>query len=444
MLFLLAPIPKKTQLIIGGIYFATFILFLLFEKSWIDTLYGFPVHNGGDSAGYVLLAQNLLEHGTFSYSQKVPLVLEALRSPGYPLFISSVLAVFRLPEIISVLQLIFSFLTGWLVYDLLKERLDNSWSILGASLFWFNPTVLFYSITALSDVLFVFLEVLIFWLLWKKRNTTSYVLSSFLLGFAILVRPAGSYLGFILLVWVCILLYKDVVLKTLLKKILLMTLTVLCVVTPWMYRNYVNFGRFEISSVGPYTLLFFSMEAFRESKGESREEIEKAWLTEIGAPSRELVSSPTYSEKTMRVFKRELFSNIYPYSLFQAKGMVQFFLGSGLSDVSNNTGSTKTFLAHYKLGFVIPLLSWVERIFMLCLFILFITSSLFVCKDKKYRMLVFGSVAIALYMAAIVGPIPNPRYRLAALPFIIIPAMYSLQHISKKRIAYIKNNSIPK
>lgn len=429
-----STLPKKTVYIVSGIYLFSFLFFLLIEKSWIDTLYHFPVHNGGDSGGYFLLAKNLIKNYTFSYSANPPFVLESLRSPGYPLFISIIISIFRLPEIISIIQLICSFCTGWLVYDLLKEKVSERWSLVGAYLFWINPTVLFYSITALSDTLFVFLEVIIFWIIWKKRSIRSSLVAFLLLGFAALVRPAGSYLGIILVAWMIFIQSKERSIKEITTRVILVTLMLLCVVTPWMYRNQKAFGNFEISSVGPYTLLFYDMEALKESQGYSREAIEAQWLAEIGAPSREAVSSSLYSKKTMNVFMRELFLNIKSYSVFEAKGIMQFFLGSGISDVSQNTRDTNAFLSTYHLEFSIPLLAWAERIFMLIITILFFFSPFLLYTDKKNLLLVLGSGAIALYMAIVVGPIPNPRYRLAALPFILIPAILSVSILTQTRI----------
>lgn len=432
MYFPLSPLPKKVQYYILGFYVLTFLFFLLTETGWIDTVYHFPVHNGGDSGGYFLLAKHILSNHAFTYSQNAPYILESLRSPGYPLFISIVIGIFRAPELISVIQLILSFFTGWLIYDILNEKLSVKYSLLGATLFWLNPTVLFYSITALSDALFVFLEILIFWILWKRSSVQAHILAFALLGFATLVRPAGSYLGFILIVWMSALLWKELPVRSVALRILLVSLTSLCIVTPWMYRNYQAFGNFEISSVGPYTLLFYDMEALKESHGESRENIEAPWLQEIGAPSREAVSSSKYSQKTMSVFKRELFSNLTSYTVFETKGIIQFFLGSGFKDVSQNTLKTNDFLSKIHMNRSIDLLAWIERILMLCLTLLFIISPFLVYKDRKHLLLILGSGVIALYMAVVVGPIPNPRYRLAALPFILIPAITSLSILSKK------------
>src|SRR4051794_4929947 len=48
---------------------------------------------GGDEAGYLRYASNLLHHGTFSLSTAAPFRPSVLRTPGYPLFVAALKAV---------------------------------------------------------------------------------------------------------------------------------------------------------------------------------------------------------------------------------------------------------------------------------------------------------------------------------------------------------------
>ena len=48
-----------------------------------------------DSAGYINLATNLIDHQTFSSSLQSPFEIDFFRTPGYPFF-SSIIKIFRL------------------------------------------------------------------------------------------------------------------------------------------------------------------------------------------------------------------------------------------------------------------------------------------------------------------------------------------------------------
>lgn len=412
-----------------------FLFFRYIATHWIDPSYGFPVHFGGDSSRYFLLAKNLKTTGVFSFSTHTPFILEAFRSPGYPTFVALILTIFRLPAFVSVIQLILTALTGFLIYDIGKDIMRRKFALAAALFFWFNPTVLFYSMTMLSDVLFVFIEVLAFWLIWKRRDLASHFLAFAIIGFGALVRPAGSYLAIIFAVALFIFMIKETDWKKALRHILIGIMGTIFVVTPWMFRNYQAFGVFQISSIGPYTLLFYDMEALRNKQGFDLKTIETKWFKEIGAKSHEELRSPTFSASTSRVFKEEVLASPFDYGIFHLGGSLRFFLLSGLSDVLNNTTVDDTPL--------ITAFKWIERILMALLALAMLLAPIIAwSKNRRVGVLLTLSLATALYMALIIGPIPNARYRLAALPFIVLPAAYTLNLIAEKHTFYRKRSSM--
>ncbi|MBI4058017.1 glycosyltransferase family 39 protein [Candidatus Microgenomates bacterium] len=426
---------KNLVWIIGFVYILAFLFFKYIATHWIDPQLGFPVHFGGDSEQYFLLAENLRVTGVFSFSTQAPFELEALRSPGYPAFIAIILTIFRLPLFISVIQLILAAITGLLIYDIGKDIMKKSFALATAFFFWLNPTVLFYSVVMLSDILFVFIEMLAVWLIWKRKDLGSHFLAFLLLGFGALVRPAGSYLAIIIAIGLFILMLKDYSWKMATRHILISILGTILVVTPWMFRNYLAFETFRISSIGPYTLLFYDMEALRTKQGFDPETLEAKWLKELGVKSHDDIYSPIFSARTSKIFKNEVLASPLDYGIFHIMGSLRFFLLSGLSDVLTNTTITDTS--------TIVTLKWIERIFMALLATLMLLAPFIAWrKNERVSILLALSLGIALYMALIIGPIPNARYRLAALPFIALPAAYALQSIFEKQTFYRKRSSI--
>lgn len=82
--------------LIALIYIPCFVTFLSLDQKidWDgNPAYSFPVH-GGDSPEYIILAENLIQHRTFSPKPNEPFTPETFRTPGYPLFLAATLFLF--------------------------------------------------------------------------------------------------------------------------------------------------------------------------------------------------------------------------------------------------------------------------------------------------------------------------------------------------------------
>lgn len=434
---------KKTTLaalVIIAAYVATFLFLKYIDTSWIDVERNFPVHNGGDSGGYDDLAKNLIKNGVFSYDTTPPFTAEALRSPGYPYFASIVLRVFETPTALSLVQILLTLVGTLLLYDTARIIMRKEFALLTALLYCLNPSILFYSTVMLSDVLFVFLEILIVWLIFKHNSRLAYISAFLLLGAAVLVRPSGSYL-FVIFIAYLLTRTTDRSFYSRLVLALLCIISTASITVPWMYRNYQEFNRFEVSSVGPYTLLFYDMEALREKQGIPRDQLEHIWLKEIGASSRAKASTPAFSDANKRLFLEEFKRTPIEYALFHGSGSARFFVGSGLSDVLTSVKITSEYLEN-NCPKLLNALKWLDRLFMACMFILLLLSPYFMLRQSyRTKIMVTTILLLSLYTALIVGPIPNARYRIASLPFIFMGAMYSLSQLFERQTFYNRKSS---
>lgn len=432
--------------VLYGVYLFAFIYFQTIETAWINPHIGFPVAPG-DSSAYFMLAKVIQNSHHFSYSTSAPFIPESFRSPGYPAFIAFILALTHDQGIISLVQLLLSALTGWFIFDITKTFASKTIAWTSALLFLLNPATIFYSITALSDILFTFLLTGIVWMIYKKESILYHYGAFFLLGISTLVRPAASYILIVCLLCYALIHHAHFSKKKLLITSLLLCLTFIATITPWMYRNYREYHSFSISSIGPYTLLFFDMEEYKIQKGYDRNIIEETWLNQLQLKNKDEAYNPIYSKKISKIFIREFLTSPIHYSLFHFTGSLRLFIVSSISDVMNSMSRLQEIIHSYHATVFINLLEWIERIlFSFLTILLFLSPAIsYKSKDAYFGLLCFV-LSVCLYTAIIIGPIPNARYRLSLLPCLLIGAGYSLSRLQKnnffiKKVTPNRNNT---
>lgn len=74
--------------------------------------------------------------------------------------------------------------------------------------------------------------------------------------------------------------------------------------------------------------------------------------------------------------------------------------------------------------------------------LIWIVGLIYVLTFLFFRFIIALKLAERIFMVLIIGPIPNARYRLAALAFIILPAAYALQSVLEKQTFYKKGSSM--
>jgi len=212
-----------------------------------------------DALGYHNLALTMIEHHRFAFSAgDEP---NSVRTPLYPVFVAGLYLVFGAkPWLVLLVQILMDTLTCFLLFTALS-RLFTTRTGLAAALFYaFDPFLVLYPSTLLSDMLFVFLLVLslFFFSLARasvqtNRTAAFYGLSGFSVGLATLARPISQYIPIIFVAFLLIV-YREK-LKEALKYSLAAAGLFLLAVAPWFIRNYAVFGRWALSSSGSHNLL---------------------------------------------------------------------------------------------------------------------------------------------------------------------------------------------
>ena len=209
-----------------------------------------------DAANYAKLAENLAVKDSFSTDGKTP---QTVWVPGYPIFASLFFKWTSTPvEWVIMAQILLSMIGPALFY-LLTEGLFAPWTR-----FWISatlvlePNAIIFSNLFMSETLFLFFMLLfiIFYLRYLHfYKTAELVTAALFLGFASLTRVVAAYLI------LPVSLHLLVCLKSTLnpKKICFalggFLLAFSAAVTPWMARNYQDYGFFGLSSGAGHNLL---------------------------------------------------------------------------------------------------------------------------------------------------------------------------------------------
>ncbi|MFK8047827.1 MAG: ArnT family glycosyltransferase [Halioglobus sp.] len=157
----------------------------------------------GDAAYYIIYAQNLLEHSTFSKDRNKPPVPDSYWAPGYPVFLASVI---KLSEILNVGdygailwgQVILAAATILLTFLLARTFLPAYWPLLPASLVALSPHLVSIGAYALTETLFGFLLLLCLYFLSRSRMSprwSCWLFAGISLSLAYLVNPVALVLA---------------------------------------------------------------------------------------------------------------------------------------------------------------------------------------------------------------------------------------------------------
>ena len=152
-----------------------------------------------DGLEYYTLGKNLLTEGKFSLFTGDGHLMESLRTPLYPLFITLTLFILDKIWFISLLQIILSGFIAVIIYRLSAFFLPGRWLLLPVVLYLSNPYTWFASVLAMTEVLYTVFSLLAVYFLFRYLQNFDWktlAVSVFLLAASILIRPVSFYLFF--------------------------------------------------------------------------------------------------------------------------------------------------------------------------------------------------------------------------------------------------------
>ena len=223
---------------------------------------GAPDSLENDPDGYRYLAENLLEGGVFGYG-RIP---TAYRPPLYPLVLAPCVALGPLSVVaIAVLHVALGLATVWLVYRLGRRWGLGNHALVAAALVACDPILLAQSTRVMTETPAALLAVVSLVLLTsasQRPSTWRVMLAGGCLALATLCR--ATFLPFLILAALALPVFASTWRRRLSVFGAFLGTAVL-VLSPWIVRNQIHFGRPIIATThGGYTLLLGNNPSFYE------------------------------------------------------------------------------------------------------------------------------------------------------------------------------------
>lgn len=434
------------------IVFITHALLFLYVAHFDDAKFaefGFPVREGTDDYQYRALAINIAEHRVFSLDPVPPYKPDVFRTPGYPVFLAVIYKITGSFFPVAFVQAFLVALTGVIIY-----KITRSFSVpplagySAALLFAFEPIVFNSSMRLATEILFTFLVACSVFVLFFRNGSASSFKTCFwggvLLGLAVLVRPIGLFLPLFFAVF---LFFR----KTTLVSILIFLLGTASVLMPWLIRNHLSAGTWNLSSLPAYNLLAYNTAYFLAQREHVPiAEVQERLQREAGSPDPGVLITPEHISKNFNMAISNLGDKKLAYLLFHLKKIPAFFLASGISSILNDIPRADRWLMSRGLvsshassasglfeagrwrdvlasSFRQPLLL-LDRLFLAGVAFFFLLSLL----RKERRFYVVLLAFLVFYFALTSIPVAGARFRVPAEPF-----LFSLAILGFQRFRYV-------
>jgi hypothetical protein len=404
-----------------------------------------------DSMTYVRPALNVVDHGAFSAEPQEPFTPEFDVAPGFPAFIIAAFVVLGR----SVTRLVFVLLLIDSTVPVILYRIGERWRSwkIGAAAGALYATCLLCVISCqhvLSDSLFTFflsLQILFFLRFFREGSTKDLIASVVILGIMTLIRPIASYWIFILLG--LLLFARPLPGNRRLSRVFIsaMIFSVMC--APWIARNLHQGAGFRLVTNSAKTVRYYfaaavEAEVAGRPAGQIRDEWKKADIEHFEMnpglfPDEDSRASYKTREGIAIIRKHPLVflkMSARPYALFPAVDAFYEHIGvsaggKGTLDILTRQGPWAA-AKHYfqgKTWLLIPIIPWI-----LILGITYIACvrGLYICFRERAWADLLAFVFFALYYIAFLGPLTLSRYRLPAMPAIVLMAGLGMTSWKKK------------
>ncbi len=280
----------------------------------------------GDSLDYLALARNLAAHGVFSTSAAAPYAPQIVRTPGYPLFLMPLAAVFASPLFAAALvQSLLGAATVILAWRWMNARDAGRGALFAALFLALDPVLVLHTPLILSETLFVLLIVAAGALTVRALSEPTVALAAAcgaLWGASLFVRPIALYLPFTL-AWFW---RKNA------KALAVFMVCAYALPAAWTLHNRVATGRSVYAAVAGLDMLRYpaaGIEVMRTGRAWGELEAELRGRVDARFPNGfpdEAVKAQAYNAAAMDVIRP------HPFLLMRycAQGAVKLLAGTGL------------------------------------------------------------------------------------------------------------------
>ncbi len=404
-----------------------------------------------DTIRYEGPAIALLNTGTMRDGLDIVHTQDVHEAPAYPYFIYRVYKQFgQSHRALVYAQIAVSLGTILLLYFIGCALWSRSIALLGSAVLAIAPMQSLYTGILLSETLFVFFIVLMFWcgvrFLQTYASAPSVICAALFglsLGAASMVRPVAYYLVFCVVIALVIyhFIIKQQKFLTLIKCSAALLIGFAVVVGPWQVRNKAITGAYLFTDNPGQIMLYWKAAGMIADRDGIDETTVRAQL---------LSEMPTEFESIAQKHAMEqqkgvdiILSDIPAYLKFTGRTLVRILIGpgvskfglyfdgdqAGLADSENNSAAWLTKfenISGYKLWYAIIIAYSLG--FILLLYILFLVGALKYWKRDQHRILLVFSIALIAYfvLASSGHSAADSRMRFPVVPVIILFASYGL------------------
>ena len=447
----------------------------------------------GDSSYYARWAENLLALHAYEDPPGKPL---RAAPPGYPLLLAAMKAVTGSMTPIVFVQIIFAAYAAVLIYKMARTLVPSAFALVVALAYAIDPMVVFTDSAILTDGLFSLLLICIVYLAFflptpvratpacaghadrhaggqtgqsRLKGVARWALVGLLLGIATMLRPIGQFLVFVFPAMYLLRLRMQGGSEdgSRIKAICACVVAFALVVVPWMARNQIQFGSFEISPLGGHNLLTYDVRGFlawraladtpnplpavlvlRHANDPIFAEIDAEVAEELAAITPEGKNPDNYEG---RLAIQYIMRDPLRYAYFHAVNTVPFFISSSVATYRQIVRQLRDNEGFYA-PTAISLLGSLERIrnpesfgsfagavrsiAPIALEILWWTlvafSALFALVRFRRNFTILLCAILVVYFAVLTGPMSASRYRIPAESYLLILAAAGAYEITQR------------
>ncbi len=295
--------------------------------------------------GYYEISRGLVSGHGFTGSTVEPFIPNALRTPLYIYFIAGILLLTNSYWLVIILQMILGSLIPVLgrriALRLVSSERIALWTGILLSL---QPYLVLFSVIFYTETLFIFLFlifILIFLRYLEKGILRTLVWSSFFLGMATLTKTTVVYLPVLLALIILWHFRKVFSLRRRIFHAVLFYIIFTFVLSPWLYRNYIEFGVVGMTAQPAYNAYVYLVPSVLSlEKGTSfNDELKTFVKPEISSGNViTLTNSSEYTKKAWAVLKD------HPKGLLKSMvtTVITFFTHDGMLTVLQHAGYVPT------------------------------------------------------------------------------------------------------
>lgn len=385
-----------------------------------------------DATGYHRLAVGIADSWDYE-------TFGAFRTPGYPTFMAMLYALFGAkPWVVLIAQVLLNTCAVVLLYVWADLVVGRKVALVSAFLYAIEPHVVLYTATLISDTLFAFCLLAALLLLTYGHRTAraSYVfLCGAMLGVAALIKPVGQF--FPLVAVVIALLLPKVRPSFRWRSAFAVAFAFLLVVSPWIQRNYLEYGHIGLSTIQGSNLLEWNATFSEVARtGKSVDEV-RAEFAEIARDRGAVEGGNPFANSDVyaAVAMDYIGSHKAYYAARHIKGIANMYLNIGTARFSSHLGLESGGLAYRFFaapglpgmaeGFFATkaphevAIALIVLPFMFLMYLAAAVGIVSLVRARRYLCLLIG-LGVVAYFSAVTGVIGLVRYKLPIIPFYLV------------------------